>query len=81
MTFVPLPFPESMALLSNNTVGESSLLALKVKMSENLVFYSETKSIIEIAIKTAVDIGNSKEEDVTTEPNMRRKVSTRLILP
>lgn len=58
---------------------ESQLLTLKVKMSENLVFYSETKSIVETVIQTAVDVGHLKEEKSTKEPNMRREVSQRLI--
>ncbi|XP_029301580.1 gastrula zinc finger protein XlCGF52.1-like isoform X1 [Cottoperca gobio] len=41
-------------------------------MSENLVFYLEIKSIMETVIKTSVDVGNSKEEQPTTETNMRR---------
>ncbi len=45
-------------------------------MSENLVLYSETKSIIKTAVKVAVDvIGNSKEENVKEEPNVTRNVS------
>ncbi len=46
------------------------------KMSENSAFYSETNSIMEAAIRAAVDvIGNSKEEKWIKEQSTRRKVS------
>lgn len=45
-------------------------------MSENLVFYSETKCIMETVIRVAVDvIGNSKVENDAEEQTMNRKVS------
>lgn len=54
----------------------SPLLNLEGKMSESSAFYLETKSIMEAAIKTAVDvIGHSKEEKWMKEQSMRRKVS------
>lgn len=49
-------------------------------MSENLVFYSETKCIMETVIRVAVDvIGNSKVENDAEEQTMNRKVSQRLV--
>ncbi|KAK1900545.1 Zinc finger protein 227 [Dissostichus eleginoides] len=42
-------------------------------MSENLVFYSEIKSILETVIRTSVDIGNSKEKTSTKGATMRRE--------
>lgn len=66
---------------SESTLLWESAVNFKAKMSQNLVFYSETKSILETVIKTTVDvIGNSKEENATKEPNVRRKVSQRVIL-
>lgn len=49
------------------------------KMSENSVFYLETKSIVDTAVKTAVAIGDSEEEHGGLERSMRRKVSERFI--
>ncbi|XP_039893787.1 zinc finger protein 260-like isoform X2 [Simochromis diagramma] len=44
-------------------------------MSENLVFYSETKCIMETVIRVAVDvIGNSKVENDAEEQTMNRKL-------
>lgn len=52
----------------------------KGKMSTN-VFYSETKLIVETAIKTAFGvIENDKEENSLKKPNVRRKVSERFVL-
>lgn len=49
-------------------------------MSENLVFYSETRCIMETVIRVAVDvIGNSKVENDAEEQTMNRKVSQRLV--
>lgn len=49
-------------------------------MSTN-VFYSETKLIVETAIKTAFGvIENDKEENSLKKPNVRRKVSERFVL-
>ncbi|KAK5905298.1 hypothetical protein CesoFtcFv8_006778 [Champsocephalus esox] len=42
-------------------------------MSENLVFYSEIKSILETVIRTSVDIGHSKEKTSTKGATMRRE--------
>ncbi|KAF1393564.1 hypothetical protein PFLUV_G00017350 [Perca fluviatilis] len=41
-------------------------------MSEKLVFYSETKSIMETVVKTALVVGNSKEQSTKT-PNVSRE--------
>ena len=50
-------------------------------MSASVVFYSETKLIVETAIKTAVVvIENAKEETSLKKPNVRRKVSERFVL-
>lgn len=69
-----LPFPESLRL-SDVRFCFCRLLTLNANMSENLVFYSEIKSILETVIRTSVDIGHSKEKTSTKGATMRREVS------
>ncbi|XP_033953555.1 zinc finger protein 431-like [Pseudochaenichthys georgianus] len=67
-----LPFPESLRL-SDLRFCFCRLLTLNANMSENLVFYSEIKSILETVIRTSVDIGHSKEKTSTKGATMRRE--------
>lgn len=53
---------------------------LTVKMSEVLVFYSETKFILETAINAAADLVWSSEEEARRKPqNVKLKVRWRFI--
>lgn len=80
-----LPFPRQRRKQSDPNFHLLSVLSASTfnfggKMSENVVFYSETKGILETAINTAADIIWSSHEEVLRKPqNTKLKVSWRFI--